>query len=288
CVKGYSSQIVTPHLEINQVVKAANTANKRIILLDYDKTLITTRKSAESSNNIISTLKALQKKSNTYVYILSGNRRVSLDDQFESTGVGLSAEHGCFYKHPKCLQEKVNPILHEGKTIIEEYNGWYRLVEQVDPALKEIVLHLFNYYVERTPGASIEEKEIGIIWHYCSGPEFGKFGLWQTLDLQDNLISKLGHMPLKIILGDNKLEIRSSLVGQSTVIRAILKDLSITQESFVLCIGDENPDEPVFSLLKNDEFKSLNCFTSAFGKKQTNATFFLEDIHDVQNLLEKL
>ncbi|CAG8526243.1 10568_t:CDS:2, partial [Dentiscutata erythropus] len=289
CIKGYSSQIAIPHLEINQVVKAANTANKRIILLDYDRTLITIRKSAESSNNIISTLKALQKKSNTYVYILSGNRRVNLDEQFESTGVGLSAEHGCFYKHPKCLQEEVNPILnHEGKTIIEEYNGWYRLVKQVDPALKEIVLHLFNYYVERTPGASIEEKEIGIIWHYRSGPEFDKFGLWQTLDLQDNLISKLGHMPLKIILGDNKLEIRSSLVDQSTVVRAILKDLNITQDSFVLCIGDESPDEPVFSLLKNDEFKSLNCFTSTVGKKQTNATFFLEDTHDVQNLLEKL
>ncbi|CAG8691657.1 22105_t:CDS:10 [Dentiscutata erythropus] len=288
CVKGYSSQIVTPHLEINQVVKVANTANKRIILLDYNRTLIT-HKLAELSNNIISILKALQKKSNTYVYILSGHCKVYLDEQFESTGVGLSAEHGCFYKHPKCLQEKVNPILnHEGKIIMEEYNGWYRLVEQIDPALKEKVLHLFNHYKERTPGASIEKREIGVIWHYCSGPEFGKFGLWQTLGLQDNLISKLGFMPLKTILGDNKLEIRSSLIDQSTVVRAILKDLNVTQDSFVLCIGDESPDEPVFSLLKNDEFKSLNYFTSTVGKKQTDAKFFLEDIRDVQNLLEKL
>ncbi|CAG8630960.1 19020_t:CDS:10, partial [Dentiscutata erythropus] len=254
CIKGYCSQI-TPHLEINQVLKAANTANKRIILLNYDRTLIT-HKLTEQSNNIISTLKALQKKSNTYVYILSGHRKVNLDEQFESTGVGLSAEHGCFYKHPKCLQEKVNPILNrEGKIIIEEYDDWYRLVEQIDPALKEIVLHLFNHYMVRTPGASIEEKEIGIIWHYCSGPEF---------------------------------ELRSLFVDQSTVVRAIFKDLSITQDSFVLCIGDESPDEPIFSLLKNDELKSLNCFTSTVGKKQSNATFFLEDTHDLQNFLVKL
>ncbi|CAG8747612.1 33931_t:CDS:10, partial [Gigaspora margarita] len=288
-IKGYCSQIEIPYLEINQVIKAANTANKRVILLDYDKVLITTHKSAEPSNNLTSIIKALQKKSNTYVYILSGLRRVNLDEQFESAGVGLSAEHGCFYKHPKCLQTKVNPILnHKGKNIIKEHNGWYRLVEHVDPALKEKARHLFNDYKERTPGAFIEVKEIGIIWHYLSGSEFGEFGFWQTLDLHANLTNKLVHMPLNAILGDNNLELRSSLVDQSTVVRAIFKDLNITQDSFVLCIGDESPDEPVFSLLKNDEFKSLNCFTSTVGKKQTNATYLFEDIDEVQNLLENL
>ncbi|RIB20588.1 glycosyltransferase family 20 protein [Gigaspora rosea] len=184
-IKGYCSQIVTPYLEINQIIKAANTSNKRVILLDYDKVLIATHKSAEPSNNIISIIKALLKKSNTYIYILSGHHRVNLDKQFESVGVGLSAEHGCFYKHPKCLQTDVNAILNlEGKNIIKEHNGWYRLAEHVDPALKEKVLHLFNDYKERTPGASIEEKEIGIIWHYRSGSEFGELGLWQTLDLK--------------------------------------------------------------------------------------------------------
>ncbi|CAG8805450.1 5655_t:CDS:1, partial [Cetraspora pellucida] len=67
--------------------------------------------------------------------------------------------------------------------------------------------------------------------------------------------------------------------------------LKVTQEYFVLCIGDEKPNEHVFSLLKeNDEFKSLNCFTCTVGKKQkqTNASYFLEDIWDVRNLLEKL
>ncbi|CAG8731953.1 11299_t:CDS:2, partial [Racocetra fulgida] len=292
-VKDYNSQVVIPHLEFTQVIKAAKSAKKRIILLDYDKTLITTHKSAEQtypSNIIISILKTLQEKPNTYVYILSGRSRIHLDGWFESTGVGLSAEHGCFYKHPKCLQEKVNPTLnHERRVIKKENNGWYRLVKQVDPVLKKKVLHLFKHYVERSLGTSIEEKEIGIIWHNrCSNPEFGSR---QTLDLQVNLMSHLARMPLNIILDDNILEIRSSLVDQSTVVRAIFKDLQVLQDYFVLCIGDEKPNEPVFSLLKeNDEFKSLNCFTSTVGKKQkqTNATFYLEDIWDVRNLLEKL
>ncbi|CAG8436223.1 9147_t:CDS:10 [Scutellospora calospora] len=292
-VEEYNSRIVTSHLEINQVLKVAKTAKKRIILLDCDRTLITTHKYEKQScspNNIISTLKSLQAKPNTYVYILSGRGRVDLDKWFEPAGVGLSAEHGCFYKHPKCLQEKENPILNcvlKNMTIKEENNNWYRLVEQVDPELKEKLLHLFKHYEVRTHGASVEEKEIGIVWHNnCSDR---KFGSRQTMDLQVNLMSSLVHMPLNIILGDNILEIRSSLVDKSAVVRAIFKDLHVTPDHFVLCIGDEKPDEPIFTLLeKNDEFKSLNYFTSNVGNKPTKAKFFLNDDLDVRNLLEKL
>ncbi|RIB20587.1 Glycosyltransferase Family 20 protein [Gigaspora rosea] len=81
---------------------------------------------------------------------------INLDKQFELAGIGLSAKHGCFYKHPKCLQMDKKALF-------------------------------INDYKKRTPSASIEEKEIGIIWHYHSSSEFGKFGLWQTLHLQANL-----------------------------------------------------------------------------------------------------
>ncbi|CAG8466578.1 12488_t:CDS:10, partial [Cetraspora pellucida] len=295
-VKEYNSQIVIPHLNINQVIEVANIAKRRIILLDYDKTLITEEK-AFPSNNIITTLKELQEKPNTYVYILSGRGKVHLDELFESTGVGLSAEHGCFYKHPRCLQRNVNQMLYnDTKFIKEEQNGWYRLVEHIDRASKQRVLDLFKHYKERNPEISIEKNDIGIICHYSNSG----FGLWQALDLQVNLMSYLVHMSLNVglfefeffiipILNDNILEIRSSLVDQSTAVRAIFKDLQITHDDLVLCIGDEKPDEPVFSLLKdNNEFNNLNYFTSAIGKERTNATFFLKDIWDVRDLLDKL
>ena len=128
---------------------------------------------------------------------------VNLDKQFELAGIGLSAKHGCFYKHPKCLQEKVNPTLnHERRVVKKENNGWYRLVKQVDPVLKEKVLHLFKHY----DGSSIEKKEIGVVWrNRCSNPEFGSR---QTLDLQVNLLSHLARIPLNVCLFKSLIQIQ--------------------------------------------------------------------------------
>ncbi|CAG8722531.1 7619_t:CDS:2, partial [Dentiscutata heterogama] len=132
--KEFNSYMIIPRLKINQVVEAAKASKKkRIILLDYDGTLTSTHKLAEYANpssHIVSILKTLQSKPNTYVYILSGRGRTHLDQWFESTGIGLSSEHGCFYKHPKSLQGKVDPIsnsLSEGRFIKEESDEWYRL-----------------------------------------------------------------------------------------------------------------------------------------------------------------
>ncbi|SRR6266498_120605 len=197
-----------PVLTIDQVVKMAKKSKKKkIILLDYDGTLTAIHKLPEfasPSSNVISTLNALQSKSNTCVYILSGRGREHLDQWFNSTGIGLSAEHGCFYKHPECLKGEVDPAashLAEGKVIKGESNGWYRLVEQVDPAWKETIHPLFEHYQERTPGSFIETKEINITWHYRSAdPEFGS---WQATELQVNLEKLLSHMALSVCIMHN-------------------------------------------------------------------------------------
>jgi trehalose-6-phosphatase len=154
---------------------------------------------AKPSRAVTNRLRALQSKPNTFIYILSGRSRGHLDAWFKDTGIGLSAEHGCFYKHPEVLRDKVNPIANfvaEGKTVKEESNGWYRLVEQVDPTWKETIKPLFQHYTERTPGSFIEEKEINLTWHYQSAdPEFGK---WQATELQVNLEKLLSHMALSV------------------------------------------------------------------------------------------
>ena len=63
------------------------------------------------SANVVSILRALSQLPNTYVYILSGRSRKHLDQWFSSCGVGLSAEHGCFYKHPDSLHLLDVPML---------------------------------------------------------------------------------------------------------------------------------------------------------------------------------
>ncbi|CAG8455562.1 11472_t:CDS:2 [Ambispora leptoticha] len=286
-----SEYVQIPRLTIEETVKAVKASTKKkVILLDYDGTLTATHKLpefAKPSDVIISTLKSLQSRPNTYVYILSGRGRQHLDSWFSSTEIGLSAEHGCFYKHPKILQSTIDPVSNchsEGRTVKEESNGWYRLVEQVDPAWKENIRPLFQHYYERTPGSFIEEKEINLTWHYRNtDPEFGA---WQATELQINLEKLLSHMALSIEIGNKTLEIRPATVDKSTAVRAILKDLQfVGGVDFILCVGDGKTDEPVFSLLKESY---PNSITSTVGKKRTEAKTYIDNVKDVQKLLNTL
>lgn len=116
-----------------------------------------------------------------------------MDKWFGDAEIGLSAEHGCYYKHPTSIQEEVKPTNPE---IVAEEHQWYRLVNQVDTSWRDIIRPLFRHYTERTPGSFIEEKEINLTWHYRNAdPEFGS---WQAAELQVNLEKLLSHMAVSV------------------------------------------------------------------------------------------
>lgn len=284
----FGQRMSIPQLNASNVIaKAKESTKKKLILLDYDGTLTTTHKLpefAKPSQTVLGHLKTLAEQPDTYVYILSGRSRHHLDSWFESTGVGLSAEHGCFYKHPANIRDKINPVAasNEGKLIKEEDNKWYCLVEQVDPSWKETIRPLFQHYTERTPGSFIEEKEINLTWHYRNAdPEFGS---WQATELQVNLEKLLSHMALSIVLGNKTLELRPSSIDKSTAVRNILKDLDLATIDFILCVGDGKTDEVVFSLLN----EIPQAITSTVGKKQTEAHYYIPDVDQVNSLVDAL
>ncbi|KAG2226359.1 hypothetical protein INT45_000527 [Circinella minor] len=285
----FGQRMSIPELNFKNVVtRFEESKAKKLILLDYDGTLTTTHKLpefAKPSQTVLDHLKTLASKPDTYVYILSGRGRKHLDAWFDSTGVGLSAEHGCFYKHPVSIRDKVNPVQsssHESKLIKEVDNNWYCLVEQIDPSWKETIRPLFQHYTERTPGSFIEEKEINLTWHYRNAdPEFGS---WQATELQVNLEKLLSHMALSIVLGNKTLELRPSSIDKSTAVRNILKDLQLSTIDYILCVGDGKTDEVVFTLL-NDIPQAI---TSTVGKKQTEAHNYIPNVDMVNNLVEEL
>ncbi|OZJ01877.1 hypothetical protein BZG36_05018 [Bifiguratus adelaidae] len=282
----FGQRMSVPRLLTSQVIDAAKASTKKkVILLDYDGTLTATHKLpefAKPSANVIENIKALTDKENTYVYILSGRGRQHMDSWFGSTGVGMSSEHGCFYKHPAAVADTISPFNHatEGRFVKEEDNRWYRLVENIDPTWKETIRPLFQHYTERTPGSFIEEKEINLTWHYRNAdPEFGT---WQATELQVNLEKLLSHMALAIVLGNKTLELRPSAIDKASAVRAILKDLDPSTVDFIFCIGDGKTDEVVFSLL-NDYPNPITC---TVGKKQTEAKYYIENVREVEKLLQ--
>ena len=229
----------------------------------------------------------------------------------------MSAEHGCFFKHPRKFQKQT---LSEA---VDVGDGWYRMVDVVNMSWRETIRPLFQYYTERTPGSFIEEKEVrplcfpkekrkkkiflnqrllssycclslqfNLTWHYRhADPEFGS---WQAAELQVNLDKILSHMPVSVILGSKTLEVRPSSADKATVVQAILRDIQQTphdesvlvgsEVDFLLCVGDGKTDESIFALLGNSYF-SISC---TVGKKQTKAHFYLDTVDEVKKLLKVL
>ena len=174
-----------PKLPKNQIVQQfQNAKGNKIIFLDYDGTLTSTHKLAvfaKPASSVLSLLSKLSLLPNVFVYIISGRSRTHLDKWFAETGVGLSAEHGCFYRHPKKLPSDFGhgddlcswPKTHnyqEDDSIANDHEirrlskGWFMLIDSVDSSYRQVVLPLLQHYTDRTPGSFIEEKEINLTY----------------------------------------------------------------------------------------------------------------------------
>ena len=88
------------------------------------------------------------------------------------------------------------------------------------------------------------------------------------------------------MLGNKTLEVRPSSIDKGSAARAIFKDLGgdLNMIDFLLCVGDGRTDEVVFSMFQETAY----AITATVGKKQTEASCFVETVQDVEALLEGL
>ncbi|KAJ1550600.1 Trehalose-6-P synthase/phosphatase complex synthase subunit, partial [Cladochytrium tenue] len=328
---------------------------KKLILVDYDGTLTSAHRLPEyaaPSEPVLERLRRLAQQPDTFVYVLSGRSRAHLDLWFDNIPVGVSAEHGCFYRHPPAAAAYIESLAaasasaEAGGTglVSSDSNaslpglsgaavsptasalslaaagggtaraprrigdGWLTLVDQIDPAWRDELRPLFQHYTERTPGSSIEEKEINLTWDYREAdPEFGS---WQAAELHVNLEKILSHLPVSVILGQKTLEVRPSMVDKANAVRAVLADLGGARASFdfFMCVGDGKTDEVVFQFLNEldavaapplpqaDASNTLlppteaapAIVTCTVGKKRSEARYYLDSVRDVESLLDRL
>ncbi|KAJ1506003.1 Trehalose-6-P synthase/phosphatase complex synthase subunit [Coelomomyces lativittatus] len=274
-------------LEVVRLFQSTPKSMYRVLFLDYDGTLTTHHKLAEfatPSSSILNIIHELTQLPNTLVYILSGRSRYHLQLWFEKVNVGLSAEHGCFYRHPSSLSSLLPTMDSSISVVSQELEPWTRLASAIDDSWRETIRPLFQHYTERTPGSFIEEKEVNITWHYRNAdPEFGA---WQAAELQMNLEKILSHLAVSVILGNKTLELRPSSVDKATAVKALLKELNEKNVHVhsIVCIGDGKTDEAVFQLLS----ERASCFTVTVGKKPTLANRYIDNVKEVEEMLHYL
>ncbi|KAL2911543.1 Trehalose-6-P synthase/phosphatase complex synthase subunit [Polyrhizophydium stewartii] len=93
-----------PKVATDQVLaRFKGSTKKKILLLDYDGTLTELHNMPEfarPSAAVLTLLARLAAMPNVYVYVFSGRSREHLERWFGDMGIGLCAEHGCFFRHP--------------------------------------------------------------------------------------------------------------------------------------------------------------------------------------------
>eukprot|EP00168_Porphyra_purpurea_P021344 TRINITY_DN946_c0_g1_i1.p4 TRINITY_DN946_c0_g1~~TRINITY_DN946_c0_g1_i1.p4 ORF type:complete len:184 (-),score=72.34 TRINITY_DN946_c0_g1_i1:284-835(-) len=110
-----------------------------------------------------------------------------------------------------------------------------------------------RHFVERTPGAVMEEGEATVTWHYYDADV--DFGRWQARDLQKHLESfLLQHLSVEVVSGERPgkwIKVRPSGVDKAGAVQRAL-ELSGARFDWAIVAGDDRSDEPMYELLRSE------------------------------------
>ncbi len=233
-------------------------AVKRLLLLDYDGTLthfVKDPEEARPDSELFEILEKLAADEKNKVAIISGRDRKFLQKNFSSLPITLVAEHGIWIKETKST---------------------WKTVANINTEWKAEVLPLLNFYVDRTPGSFVEEKEFSLAWHYRKAdPEMSSI---RSKELKSNILSIVSNMNLGIMEGNKVLEIKSLEVNKGKIALFLL---SMDDYDFVLGIGDDTTDENLFDALPK------GAVSIKVGPDISSANYCVASHRDVRSLLKE-
>ena len=257
--KESSSQVQLVNTAVStKITQAFSKAKNKLLLLDYDGTLVGFHENpnkAVPTETLLNLLEDLSKKEGIDVVIISGRPHEFLEQHFAHLNITLIAEHGLFLKNP-------STEWNEKKGMSGEW--------------KEHLLPVLDTFTDNTPGTFIEHKTNSLVWHYRKAdPELG---IARSVELKTVLSSLLPN-DLTLLDGNKVLELVPANINKGVVALDIFNSKDY---DFVLVAGDDVTDENMFMNLPSEVFKIK------VGKKKTVADYFIGNYTNFISLLSKL
>ena len=232
-------------------------AKKRLILLDYDGTLVPFQKRPEDASptpQLLDTLQKLTADPLNHVVINSGRDHFTLEKWLGALPLSFAAEHGAFYK---------------------ENGVWHKNVhaQEWSPGL----LSILKLFVSKTPRSHLEVKETALAWHYREADAW--LGRLRAQQLVNSLISICLKQNLQIMQGNKVIEIKSPEFTKGSEVNRLLL---ATRYDFILAMGDDTTDDDMFKALP------VTAVTVKIGTASESARYNLPVQTDTLPFLQRM
>ena len=242
-----------------QLLRDYRKSQTRLLFLDYDGTLISfasTPEKARPDKKLLQLLNRISRKQGNELVLISGRDKQTLENWFGSLEVNLVAEHGVWLKR--------------------RGGDWFTM-ESLKEDWKREIRPILDLYVDRTPGALLEEKDFSLVWHYRRVDS--DLASIRVAELKDNLIHLTENRDLEIMDGNKVIEIKHAGINKGS---AALRWLNRRKWDFIMAVGDDVTDEDIFLAVPDD------AYTIKVGLHLSRARYNLDSYRNVRNLLEEL
>ncbi len=243
-----------------QIVKGFREAGRRMMIFNYDGTLVPYTKypaAAEPSAELLDLLRDLNALPNNDVVVISGRSKEELNEWLGHLPLNLTAEHGAWIRQGGQKKWKLFKPLS---------NNW-----------KPDVTDIMEMYADRLPGAYIKEHEYSVAWHYHRADRGHAAPL--ASELGDHLLSITTNSDAQVVTGPGIIEVANNGINKGELAMHWLRRKNY---DFVLALGAGWSDEILFQTIPPESW------TIRVGVTQTSARFVMGQQQEAIDLLEKL
>lgn len=244
---------------LKTLTKDYRQARKRLLLLDYDGSLVPFSEDyhdARPPKSLLALIQALSSDPRNDIVLISGRGADDLESWFGKMPLSLVAEHGAALK-------KVG-------------NKTWQTIEKVDTRWKKNLLPALEKYTALTPKSRIETKPHSLVWHYRGAPPYYAEKYAVTIKRVFKPILKT--YGLQLLQGNKILEIKNPHVNKGSAAQRWLR----RDYDFILALGDDMTDEELFTVLPG------TAYGIKIGRGRTSARFRLPSSAETIKLLKSL
>jgi trehalose 6-phosphate synthase/phosphatase len=259
-MKAQKEKLVNQHLAkpmVEELVKEYHSAKKRLVILDYDGTLMGFKKDPTAvvpDESLINLLRSLSEQEGTKLVVNSGRDKHTLEEWLGGLGLDMAAEHGVWQKK----------------------DGNWKTSPGLSVSWKDNIRQVLNNMVERTPGSFIEEKDFSIAWHYRGIDR--DLGEKRVREFRDVLLYLTANDDLQVLEGNKVVEVKNAGVSKGKATAAWLGE---EEWDFIMALGDDHTDEDTFKALPD------TAHTIKVGLDKSVARYHLLSVEEVRSFLDE-